>query len=191
MLLSEQLVGSTRSSQQELWGQGMDTLVAERLLISAETPVGEPRRRVRWVAVIIVAVVGALFVLSVTALINQQVSERRQFNSAEHALGVIRSANGSATHDAAVLRQVITKLKTQVRTDSVSLQQDEAQLSAVQAALTFTQADVSQQTTRLAALHVCMGGVQQALNALALADPSSARFDLGAVSSSCASALGG
>jgi hypothetical protein len=153
--------------------------------------VAKPRRRVRWGAVIVVALVGALFVAGVTALIDQQVAARQQFDRTEHALGVTRSANASATHDVATLRQVVAKLKAQVGRDSASLQQDEAQLMAVQAALTFTQADVSQQTTRLAALHVCLGGVQQALNALSLADPSSASFDLGAVSSSCASALGG
>ena len=65
------------------------------------------------------------------------------------------------------------------------LAQDAAQVKAVQAALAQAQASVLQQGTTIAGLRGCLGGVEQALNALSVGDLDQAVSQLSAVATPC------
>ena len=91
----------------------------------------------------------------------------------------------------AKLRHDVDVLATQVGSDITAYGQDAAQLKAAQSELAATQADVSQQTSRIAALHTCLGGVEKALNALAVGSQANAITELSSVTTSCSTASGG
>ena len=95
------------------------------------------------------------------------------------------------TRDLTQLRHDITLLTAQVAANSATWNQDQGELRAASTALAITQTDVSQQSSRITALHTCLGGVQQALNALAINDQPSAVAALHSVSSSCTAASSG
>lgn len=124
-------------------------------------------------------------------LLDDQVVEHEHFDHASVALRSTRHRTAEVSRDLAELRHDITVLTAQVGRDSASWNQDEGQLKAAAAALAVTQADVSQQSSRVGPLHSCLGGVQQALNALAINNQMSAVAELNSVESSCAVASGG
>ena len=90
----------------------------------------------------------------------------------------------------AKLRHGVGVLATQVGSDTTAYDQDAAELKAAQSELAATQVDVTQQTSRITALHACLGGVEQALNALAVGNQASAISELSSVSTSCSTASG-
>ena len=90
----------------------------------------------------------------------------------------------------AKLRRELEVLVTQVGSDTTAFDQDAAELKAAQSELAATQVDVTQQTTRITALHACLGGVEQALNALAVGNQASAISELTSVATSCSTASG-
>ena len=73
--------------------------------------------------------------------------------------------------------------------DTTTLAQDTSQLEGTQTALTAAQAHVVEQAALLNSLHVCLGGVEQALNALAVGSEAHAADALHSVSASCAAAV--
>jgi hypothetical protein len=80
-------------------------------------------------------------------------------------------------------------VNSQVTVDSKALAQDTTQLQGVKQALVKAQVDVTSQTSTIGDLHTCLGGVEQALNALAVADQNHAIAALNAVSANCAKAV--
>ncbi len=70
----------------------------------------------------------------------------------------------------ATVRHDLSVVNGQVSAYTTALAQDTTQLKGVQAALANAQSDVSHQTSTIADLHTCLGGVEQALNALAVSD---------------------
>ena len=74
-------------------------------------------------------------------------------------------------------------LKTQVGNDTTALNQDAAQLLGAQTSLSAAQAHVTQQATLIGSLKACLGGVEQALNALAVDNQQQAIAALNSVSS--------
>jgi hypothetical protein len=78
----------------------------------------------------------------------------------------------------------------QVAADSSALARDVEELNAVRNALADAQAHVFQQTRSIDSLHLCLGGVEKALNALSVNDQADAIAALEAVSSSCDEAAG-
>jgi hypothetical protein len=88
----------------------------------------------------------------------------------------------------AVLRHDVAVLMAQVASGSTTWSLDTAQLKSAQAVLAVVRAEVSQQSTRIWALHTCLGGVQQALNALAINNQATAVSELNSVASNCAAA---
>jgi hypothetical protein len=74
-----------------------------------------------------------------------------------------------------------------VRTDTSTLQADSTNLKGMQAALLQAQTTVWHQGAAINDLQTCLGGVQQALNALAVGDRDMGLDALGSVSGPCQS----
>ncbi len=136
-------------------------------------------------------VAGVLFASILGYLLDDLVVQHEHFDRASVAIRSTRHRTAEVSRDLAELRHDVALLTAQVGSDSASWSQDQAQLKAASTALATTQADVSQQRSRIGALHTCLGGVQQALNALAINNKLSAVAELNSVESSCAAASGG
>jgi len=136
-------------------------------------------------------VAGALFASVLGYLIDDQVSEHERSDRARTSLVLTRHRTADVVHDLAMLRHDVAVLMAQVGSATTSWGQDAAQLKTAQFALAVVQDDVSQQSSRIGALHTCLGGVQQALNALAVNNQATAISELDSVASSCAAASGG
>ena len=154
---------------------------------------GQPpsRRRTRWLRLGLIFMAAALFASTLGYLIDDQVAEHEHFDQVRAALSLTHHRSAEVTRDLTELHHDITLLTAQVAANSSTWNQDEGELKAASTALAITQADVSQQSSRITALHTCLGGVQQALNALAVNNQPSAVVALHSVSSSCAAASSG
>jgi hypothetical protein len=151
----------------------------------------EPPRRLRSVVRWGVALVTtALFLAALGWLIDDQVQAHDQADRAQTALRVTRHETADVKANLAKLRHDVEVLATRVGNDSTAYDQDAAQLTAAESELASTQADVSHQTSQVAALHACLGGVEQALNALAVGSQANAISELSSVATSCATASG-
>jgi hypothetical protein len=167
----------------------MDTLDADRSRVETQGP---PRRQrlTRRKRLILALVATALFASALGYLIDDQISEHERFDRAHTSLLITRHRTTNVVRNLAVLRHEVAVLMTQVASGTTTWSQDTAQLKSAQSALASIQADVSQQSTRIGALHTCLGGVQQALNALAINHQATAVSELNSVASSCAAASG-
>jgi hypothetical protein len=157
-------------------------------------PVGKPapphrlRSLVRWGVALATT---ALFLLALGWLIDDQVHAHEKTDRAQAALTVTRHHAADVRLQLAKLRHDVEVLVTRVGSDTTAFNQDAAQLKAAQSELAATQVDVSQNTSRIAALHTCLGGVEQALNALAVGSQANAITELSSVATSCSTASGG
>jgi uncharacterized protein YlxW (UPF0749 family) len=158
-----------------------------RSIAQKSRPRSGQRRWTVWVlAVIGAAILAALF----GSLVDDHISEDQQFNRLHTTLETTHNrANDEAT-ELSDLRHAVTALRSEVGTDTATWSQDTAELKSAYAAFVITQSDISQQSSRIDALHTCLGGVQRALNALATSDQASAVSALDSVSSSCSTASG-
>ena len=142
-------------------------------------------RRARWLVAI---GAGALVAAALGFLIADQVQTDDQFGRAQTSLGVTRQHTQTVSTQLAELSRDLSVLKTQVGNDTTALNQDAAQLVGAQTSLAAAQAHVTQQASLISSLQTCLGGVEQALNALAVGKQSRAIAALNAVSSSCTAA---
>jgi hypothetical protein len=167
----------------------MDLLETGRRPPPAKKP--EPRHRlrsvVRWVVAFAAA---ALFLSALGWLVDDQVQAHDQAERAQAALRVTHHKKADVGRQLAKLRHDVEILAIQAGSDDTAYNQDESQLKAAQSELAATQVDVTQQSSRITALHSCLGGVEQALNALAVGNQPSAITELSSVSTSCATASG-
>jgi hypothetical protein len=115
---------------------------------------------------------------------------------ADHRYDRARTDLSSTRRHTAAISQELTQARTdlgllsrRVGSDTTALAQDTAALQGARAALDAAQAHASQQVTLLSSLHTCLGGVEQALNALAVANQPSAIAALDAVAQSCSAAV--
>jgi hypothetical protein len=83
------------------------------------------------------------------------------------------------------VRRNLTLVDGQVDQTTTALANDTMQLHEVQAALANAQTNVSTQQSSIVALHACLGGVEQSLNALAVGDENSADQALISVEPDC------
>jgi hypothetical protein len=166
-----------------------DTIDADRSPIGAEVP---PRRhRLGWRKRLILSLVGAaMFASTLGYLIDDQISVHERFDRAHTSLMITHHRTATVVRNLAVLRHDVAVLTAQVASGTTTWSLDTAQLKSAQAALAVVRAEVSQQSTRIGALHTCLGGVQQALNALAINNQATAVSELSSVASSCAAASG-
>jgi hypothetical protein len=84
-----------------------------------------------------------------------------------------------------VIRRELRADNRTIRVVGPALAQDATQVKAVQAALAQAQASVLQQGTTIAGLQACLGGVEQALNAMSVGDLDQAVSHLSAVATPC------
>ncbi len=124
-------------------------------------------------------------------LVSDHVGQDDHFDRLHASLVTTRHHASTEAAELALLRRAVAVLKSQVAADSTTWNQDTADLQAAYAALMLTQADVSQQSSRIGALQLCLSGVRQALNALAIDNQQSAVSSLNAVTSSCTAASAG
>ncbi len=142
-------------------------------------------RRRRWI------VAGAAFAVFASALgylVADQVQLHAQFDRAQSSLDVTRHRTGIVSAQLAELRHDLALLTTQVGNDSTALDQDASQLKGAQTALLDAETHVTQQASLIKSLDTCLGGVEQALNALSVGKQSQAIAAVNAVSTSCSSA---
>jgi hypothetical protein len=157
-------------------------------------PAGRPepahrlRSLVRWSLALAAT---ALFLWALGWLIDDQVRAHQSTDQAQAALSVTRYHTTAVRNQLAKLVHDVEVLATRVGSDTTAYGQDASQLKAAQSELAATQVDVSQQTFRIAALHTCLGGVEQSLNALAVGSQANAISALSSVSTSCSTASGG
>jgi hypothetical protein len=133
----------------------------------------------------------ALFLSTLGWLIDDQVRAHDQAERARAALHVTRHRTAHVAQQLSKLRHDVYVLATQVGSDVTVYGQDAAQLKAAQSELAATHVSVSEQTSRIAALHTCLGGVEKALNALAVGSQANAVTELRSVTTSCSTASGG
>lgn len=161
----------------------MDLLDADRADGFTDPPARGRRRRMRWVvAALAIAVLAAGF----GYLTGNEVQANTQFDQTHRSLDTTRHHIDTVLSDLATVRHELGVVNSQVAVDSKALAQDTTQLQGVEHALTSAQADVTSQTSTIGDLHTCLGGVEQALNALAVADQNHAIDALHAVTASCA-----
>jgi hypothetical protein len=165
----------------------MDLLLPEQgsLVVEPRQRTWRPTRRGRWMigvtsCSVLVAVVGYLAV--------DQVQQRNQFDHSQAALSGTQQHISAVAEQLADLQHDLLVVTTQVGNDTTAFDQDASQLKGAQTALGAAQTHVTQQTSLITSLQTCLGGVEQALNALAVDDRLRAFALLESVSSSCTTA---
>ncbi len=154
-------------------------------LVTGPTP---RRRRPRWARWVVGIVAGALFATALGYLVADQERAHDQYGRAHAALGVTRQRTNTASAQLAEVRRDLSLLETQVGTDTAALSQDASQLLGAQTSLATAQAHVTRQASLITSLQMCLVGVEQALNALAVGKQSTAIAALNSVSASCTAA---
>lgn len=145
-----------------------------------------PSRRWRWVAI-----VGAFAIFAGTLgyVTGNEVQANTQFDQTHRSLDANRLQIAVVAQDLTAVRHDLDGVNGQVAVDSTTLANDTTKLDGATTALASAQANVSQQMSATVNLHTCLGGVERALNALALGDPNRAVSALNGVAGSCASAV--
>jgi hypothetical protein len=150
---------------------------------------GEPgrrHRRRRW-AVLVASV--SLVAVALGALLLDAAEVNHRYDHARHVLGVTRGTTSVVSRELATARTDLRLVTQQVGNDTTALAQDTSQLQGARSALSAAQAHVVAQASLLNSLHECLGGVQQALNALAVGNQSKAADALKWVSAPCSAAV--
>jgi flagellin-like hook-associated protein FlgL len=160
-----------------------DVLVSDRPGIAMPALSGARRRtRRRWYwAVVAVILFGGLL----ASVIGNEVQATNRFDTAHHSLLANRYGIDLVVADLTGAQRQLAAVDGQVSGASTALTQETAELKAAQTALSSAQSHVSQQSTTIGALHVCLGGVEQALTALSVNDQAHAIAALQSVASSC------
>jgi chromosome segregation ATPase len=122
-------------------------------------------------------------------LIGNQVQADAQYGRAHTALSDARHQRTTVLSELAAVKENLRLVNGQVEQTNRALTNDTVQLREVETALANAQSNVSSQQSTIAALHSCLGGVEQSLNALSVGDQSSADNALVAVSANCKSAV--
>jgi chromosome segregation ATPase len=146
----------------------------------------EPAGRRRWwIGIAGVAVVA----LGLGWLIGNELQANAQYGKARAALSDSRHQKANVLAQLDAVTQNLHLVNGQVEQTNAALTNDTAQLREVETALANAQSNVSSQKSTIAALHSCLGGVEQSLNALSVGDQISADNALVAVSADCQSAV--
>ena len=122
-------------------------------------------------------------------LIGNQVQADAQYGRAHTALRDAVHQRATVLSELAAVKENLRLVNGQVEQTNRALTNDTVQLREVETALANAQSNVSSQQSTIAALHSCLGGVEQSLNALSVGDENSADNALVAVSADCKSAV--
>jgi uncharacterized protein HemX len=118
-------------------------------------------------------------------LVGNQRQANTQTDQAHATWHTTRHHIATAVSDLTVIGRELRADNRTIHVVGPALAQDAAQVKAVQATLAQTQASVLQQGTTIAGLQACLGGVEQALNALSVGDLDQAISHLSAVATPC------
>lgn len=146
------------------------------------------RRRRRWVRVAALCAGVVACAVTLGLVTNNEITANTRFDQAHRALDVTRGQLGLVHSDLGTVSADLRAVDRQVGMDTTTLSQDVSQLQGVEAALAAARASVSNQTKAMNDLRICLGGVEQGLNALAVGDRVHAADALTAVSASCTAA---
>ena len=167
-----------------------ELLAEERSPAPARPPGGAaPRRRAHpwaWAATIVSV---ALVAGAASYLLHDAAQANHRYDRARASLSTTRHHTAVVSRELAQARTDLDLLTRRVGNDTTALSQDTAALQGARAALSAAQAHASQQATLLSSLHTCLGGVERALNALAVANRPRAIAALNAVAQSCSAAV--
>ena len=145
-----------------------------------------PARRRGWILV----VVGLLGIgVAVVLVAGNEVRTNAQFDRAHQSLNATRHQIDEASRDLASVRHDLDVTNGQVATASSTLASDTSKLTDTRTTLASALSNVSRQSSAITDLHACLGGVERALNALALDDQNQAVKALNSVATSCSSAV--
>ena len=164
----------------------IDVLVVEPAREVDDNP-GQPGRR-RWLWLVVI-VAFALFATVLTIICSNEVHTDTQFDQTHRSLDETQTHTRTVLSNLSRVRHELAGVNVQVFLTNKALTQDAADLQSAQAELVNARSDVTHQTTVITDLQTCLGGVQEALNALSVADQSRAIDALNSVSSSCNSAV--
>ena len=145
-----------------------------------------PRRR-HWRTALI-ALLAVVLASALGYLVGNEVQANTQFDQAHRSLDLTRGRIHGVDVDLAAVQRQLAGMRGQVTQDSATLAADTAKLNSVKATLESSQANVSRQSAAIGSLHTCLGGVEEALNALSLGDQRHGLAALNAVASSCRAA---
>jgi hypothetical protein len=134
-----------------------------------------------------VLVVTAVLVV-VGLLLSDQIHQRQQFDRTRASLNLTRQHVASVSGQLSAVRRQLHLVSTQVGNDTTAAAQDASELKGAQSALTAAEAHVTQQASLIGSLQTCLGGVERALNALAVGKIDRAASALDAVPSGCTAA---
>ena len=163
-----------------------DELVSER--VEAVTDAGKKSRvrHRRWIiGVLVLAMLGT----AIGLVASDERAANTQFDLTHQSLNSIRRSIDGVVTTLDATRGQLVDVNGQVGDATTALTKDASQLKGAETALANAQSHVSVQTTVLSDLRTCLGGVQQALNALAVGGQSLAIGALNSVSSSCQGAV--
>jgi flagellin-like hook-associated protein FlgL len=161
----------------------LDALIVEH---ASEVDDGSRRQRgrrcLRWIGLIAAV---ALFAAALGIITSNEVQTDRQFDHTNRSLDVTRAHIRSVLGNLGTVQNELQGVNVQVFLTSKALAQDAADLKLAQTELANAQSDVSHQTMVITDLRTCLGGVQEALNALSVADQARAIDALNSVTPSC------
>jgi hypothetical protein len=150
---------------------------------------GSRRRGTRLWAWIIGVLALALFGAAMGYVASSERATNAQFDLAHQSLTATQRSIDRVVTRLDVTRHQLTVVDGQVVDDTSTLASDSAQLREAKTALANAQTHESDQTSVLVDLETCLGGVEQAENALAVGAQSVAINALNAVSTSCQGAV--
>ena len=153
---------------------------------AADPPPPARARRTWIVGLVILALVAA----TVGTLAVDETRTNTRFDRDHAALEATRAQIAVAAGDLASVRHDLDTVNGQVAVDATALDNDTTKLDGAKTALAHASTDLSLENLAVAGLHTCLGGVEQALNALATGDQNQAVSALEAVAGSCAGAVG-
>ena len=145
-----------------------------------------PARRRRWILVLVGLI---CFAVAVILIAGNEVRTNSQFDNAHQSLDATRHQIDEASRDLASVRHDLDVTNGQVATASSTLASDTSKLTEARTTLASALSNVSRQSSAITDLHTCLGGVERALNALALNDQNQAVDALNSVAASCSSAV--
>jgi hypothetical protein len=132
----------------------------------------------------------ALVAAAAGYLLHDAALANHRYDRALASLSTTRRHTATVSRQLAQARADLALVTPQVASDTKALTEDTSALQGARAALNAAQGHASQQKTLLSSLHTCLGGVERALNALAVANQPRAIAALDAVSQSCSAAVG-
>jgi hypothetical protein len=150
-----------------------------------DTPPAALRRRRRRRHLLLVYVVVSMMLLTAVVV---GVQANRQLTRTDASLAAVRGQLQRTTAQVATARSQLATAAAHSEADQRTLHTESAQLAADQAQLAQAQADVHAKGVSIGQLDLCLSGVEQALNQIAVGDQAGAVTTLHGVAANCMNA---